>query len=199
MQYYCIRKSLSQEHCERPTSTFLPPPNLSPLLSSLHVWLKLLQSHTALFWRNQREFSPSFPYKGPNRTGSSLQLNTCWVSCLSGGLRLKTGRAKRERHSPSNTHREQHTCADTQIQTVYKHIFSPHISVLNTDVCTCAQVFAYPWVAPHTQTWPQRGEGQDSVFSCQLSVCSLLLLLDLLVFAGQALKLSHSLCVWLSY
>lgn len=67
-------------------------PDLHPPLSlpfPAHLTLKLTGSHSALFWWNQKGIHSKFPYKASSWTGSSLQLNTCWVSCPSRGFRLK--------------------------------------------------------------------------------------------------------------
>lgn len=67
-------------------------PDLHPPLSlsfPAHLTLKLMGSHSALFWWNQKGIRSKFPYKASSWTGSSLQLNICWVSCPSRGFRLK--------------------------------------------------------------------------------------------------------------
>lgn len=86
-------------------------PDLHPPLSlsfPAHFTLKLMGSHSALFWWNQKGIRSKFPYKASSWTGSSLQLNICWVSCPSRGFRLKQDGLRKTPTpptcSPTHTH-----------------------------------------------------------------------------------------------
>lgn len=140
-----------------------------------------------------------FPYKGPNWTSSSPA-----AEYLLGELsqwRLKQD-GPRETPSLKHTQKTHMHGRRTEIQTVWKHGCTSYISLEHTRMQK--RRFAYPWVAPHSQTWPEREEDQDTVFCHQLSLCRLLLLMSLcllvvlvLCVGLQVFRLLVCLALWL--
>ncbi len=165
---------------------YLHPTSLLSLLPYTSL-IKTFAESSCIILIKPKGILSKFPYKGPNWTSSSLQLNTCWVSCLSGGLRLKQNRPRKTPPPLPNI------CRNTHVQT--------HKSKLFTSTCAkiCASYVSLQRRYMHLYKGlfsPTRGKPltvrhgwERSVLSCQLSFCSLLLLLNLclLVFAAQIL------------
>lgn len=185
-------------------------PDLHPPLSlsfPAHLTLKLMGSHSALFWWNQKGIRSKFPYKASSWTGSSLQLNICWVSCPSRGFRLKQDGLRKTPTpptcSPPHTHhhplpplpksfpsfkcthserKQRSKCRWYRIQFPDLQDVHSHISLSNTCVNIPMQKsrrlgLLLPIGSPSQSDMAT--EVRDSVFPGQLGVSSWLLLLYL--------------------
>lgn len=107
------------------------------------------------------------PYKGPNWTSYSLQLNICWVSCPSGGFGLK-------QNGPRETPPFPQTYTQWQ-KTIYRHACT-HTSYISVKhECTreyrfhTSSLFLLPIGSPSQSDMATDSEEDwNGVFSCQL-------------------------------
>lgn len=116
----------------------------------------------------------NFPYKGPNSTSSSLPLNTCWVSCPGGGLRLKQDGAQKDPPSSLKHMQKTHICRHTNPNNLQAcaHRCAPHVSLGHRwmHVCRVMQTLFFLPVGSPSQSdmaTERRGSGQCLLLSAE--------------------------------